>query len=218
MRSPARYPVVPFLLCPLDSAIDFTCYTTLPTKATTCLHVGPMSLEWLVALPAESDQSSPSSSHEDSNDEHREGALPDSNTLQLKAGCSSTTSSTTKYCRSGYMWPYPWRRYVVYYLEKLGSHWISFILAEKQGAQTQIFQVALRQENVMSPGGSREGCVKTTPQKTRFRIVNLCKEIAYRSKLSNWLQRQEVKIDDTKHRAKPNHVWSELKHLEHVWA
>ena len=52
----------------------------------------------------------------------------------------------------------------MYYLEKQGSHWISFFFAEKQGAQTQIFQVALRQENLMSPGGSREGCVKTTPR------------------------------------------------------
>ena len=37
-------------------------------------------------------------------------------------------------------------------------------------------------------------CVKTTPQKTRFRSVNLSKEFAYRSKLSKWLQRQELKL------------------------
>ena len=36
--------------------------------------------------------------------------------------------------------------------------------------------------------------VKTTPQKTRFRSVNLYKEFAYRSKLSKWLQRQELKL------------------------
>ena len=48
--------------------------------------------------------------------------------------------------------------------------------------------------------------VKTTPQKSRFRSVNLYKEFAYRSKMSKWLQRQEFKIDDTKHRAKPNNV------------
>ena len=35
-----------------------------------------MSLEWPVALLAGSDQSSPSSSHVDPNDEHPEGALP----------------------------------------------------------------------------------------------------------------------------------------------
>ena len=50
------------------------------------------------------------------------------------------------------------------------------------------------------------GGVKTTPQKTRFRSVNLYKEFAYRSKLSKWLRRQELEIDDTKHRAKPNNV------------
>ena len=36
--------------------IDFTSYKTLLTKSITCLPVGPMSLEWLVALPAGSDQ------------------------------------------------------------------------------------------------------------------------------------------------------------------
>ena len=36
------------------------------------------------------------------------------------------------------------------------------------------------------------GSVKTTPQKTRFRSVNLYKEFAYRSKLSKWLQRQQL--------------------------
>ena len=35
------------------------------------------------------------------------------------------------------------------------------------------------------------GVIKTTPQKTRFRSVNLYKEFAYRSELSKWLQRQE---------------------------
>ena len=35
--------------------------------------------------------------------------------------------------------------------------------------------------------------VKTTPQKTFFRSVNLYKEFACRSKLSKWLQRQESK-------------------------
>ena len=41
------------------------------------------------------------------------------------------------------------------------------------------------------------GGVKTTPQKTRFRsvrIYKICKEFAYRSKLSKWLQRQELKL------------------------
>ena len=56
--------------------IDFTCYKTLPTKSITCLHVGPMSLEWPVALPAGSDPYSPSPSHEDPRGEHPGDALP----------------------------------------------------------------------------------------------------------------------------------------------
>ena len=36
------------------------------------------------------------------------------------------------------------------------------------------------------------GGVKTTPQKTRFRSVNLHKKFAYRSKFSNWLHRQQL--------------------------
>ena len=34
--------------------------------------------------------------------------------------------------------------------------------------------------------------VKTAPQKTRFRSVNLYKEFAYSQKLSKWLQRQQL--------------------------
>ena len=56
--------------------IDLTCYKTLPTKAITCSQVGPVSLEWPVALPAESDQSSLSLSHEDPNDGHPENTFP----------------------------------------------------------------------------------------------------------------------------------------------
>ena len=38
------------------------------------------------------------------------------------------------------------------------------------------------------------GSVKTTPQKTRFRSVNLYKEFAYRSKLNKWIQRQQLQL------------------------
>ena len=48
--------------------VDLTCHKTLPTRAVTCLQVGPMSLEWPVAQPAGSDQSSVSP--------HLEDALP----------------------------------------------------------------------------------------------------------------------------------------------
>ena len=54
----------------LAEDIDLTCYKTLPTKSVTCLQVEPMSLEWPVALPVESEQSSLSPAHEDPNDEN----------------------------------------------------------------------------------------------------------------------------------------------------
>ena len=56
--------------------IDLTCFKAFPIKATTCLQVELTSLEWPVDPIARSDQSSPSSSHEDPKDEHPEGALP----------------------------------------------------------------------------------------------------------------------------------------------
>ena len=56
--------------------IDLTCYKTLPTKAITCLPMEFIFLEWLVALPPECEQSCPSSSHEDSNDDPLENTLP----------------------------------------------------------------------------------------------------------------------------------------------
>ena len=56
--------------------IDLTCYKTLPTKAITCLPMGPIFFEWPAALPPECEQSCPSSSHEDSNDDPPENTLP----------------------------------------------------------------------------------------------------------------------------------------------
>ena len=64
--------------------IDFTCYKTLLTKSSTRLPVEPMSLEWPVALPAGSDQYSPSSSHEDPGGEHPGDALPASPHLRWR--------------------------------------------------------------------------------------------------------------------------------------
>ena len=56
--------------------IDLTCSKASPIKATTCLQVGPMSLDWPLDRIARFDQSSPSSSPEDPNDEQQGGALP----------------------------------------------------------------------------------------------------------------------------------------------
>ena len=56
--------------------IDLTCFKTFPNRSTTCLQVGPMSLDWPLDPIARFDQSSPSSSPEDLNDEQQGGALP----------------------------------------------------------------------------------------------------------------------------------------------
>ena len=56
-----------------------------------------MSLVWPVVLPAESGQSSPSSSHEDPNDEHLESALPAPPHPSLEVGYSSITLSSTRW-------------------------------------------------------------------------------------------------------------------------
>ena len=55
--------------------IDLTCSKTFPFKASTCLEAGPMSLDWTVDPITRFDQSRPSRSPEDPNDEEQRGAL-----------------------------------------------------------------------------------------------------------------------------------------------
>ena len=52
---------------------------------------------------------------------------------------------------------------------------------------------------------NRRACVKTTPQKTRCQ---------------NWVDGYSDNncVDETKYRAKPNNVWSDLKHSGNMWA
>ena len=66
--------------------IDLTCFKTFPIKATTCSQVGPMSLDWPVDPIARFDQSRPSSSPEDPNDEQQRGALPTSARSRWRQG------------------------------------------------------------------------------------------------------------------------------------
>ena len=56
--------------------INLTCFKTFPIKATTCIQVGPLSLDWPVDPIARFDQSRPSSFSSESNDEQQQGALP----------------------------------------------------------------------------------------------------------------------------------------------
>ena len=56
--------------------IDLTCFKTFPIEATTCLQVGPMSLEWPVDPFAGFDHSRSSLSPEVPSDDQRRDALP----------------------------------------------------------------------------------------------------------------------------------------------
>ena len=65
-------------------------------------------------------------------------------TFPLETGCSSsTTADITTYHRLVWMWPFPFRRHAMYYLEHQGSRWICFLQTEEQRVQTQISQETL---------------------------------------------------------------------------
>ena len=116
--------------------IDLTCYKTLPTKSATCLQVGPMSLEWLVALPAGSDQSSVSLSHEDPNDRHPGDALPTHQHLRWRRNAlqppqkpqGSRDRNKCVHIPDGGL------RCVTWNIER--SYWVGFFLTNLQGAKT----------------------------------------------------------------------------------
>ena len=55
---------------------DLTCFKTFPIKATTCVQVGPMSLDWPVNPIARYDISRSSSSTEDHTCDQQRGAFP----------------------------------------------------------------------------------------------------------------------------------------------
>ena len=123
--------------------VVLTCFKTFPIKATTCLQVVPMSLHWPVDPIARFDQSCLSLAFPWRSQWRTSRRRSSSSiTCTLEAGCSSTTSSTAWYCRSGYMSPLLRRRSAMYHLEHLVSRWIGFFFAEKQGAQTQKIQEA----------------------------------------------------------------------------
>ena len=130
--------------------IDMTCFKTFPIKAATCLQVGPMSLDWPVDPIGRLDQSSPSSSPEDPNKEHQEGALPASTRSRWRRDAlqpphvqhGTAGRDACGHFSDGGLRCIAWNT--------KGSRWIGFFLAEKQGAQTQTFQVSKRYTERMS--------------------------------------------------------------------
>ena len=122
--------------------IDLTCFKTFPIKTTTCLQVGPMSLDWPVDPFAIFDFSRSSLSPEVPSDEQQRSSS--FHTFPLATGCSpSITADYTTYYRLGCMWPFPFRRPAVHYVEHQRSLWMCFLQTKEQRVQTQISQEAL---------------------------------------------------------------------------
>ena len=79
-------------------------------------------------------------------------------TLPLETGCSSiTTADITTYNRVGWMWPLPFRRLAMYYLEHPRPGWICFLQTKEQRIQTQISQKTLGQQCWLRDLGGRIG-------------------------------------------------------------
>ena len=136
--SPTRHLIIPFLHRPVASAKSICIdagtanqryrFYLLQDVAYQVRPVASMSLEWPVALPAGSDQSSLSPSHEDPDDKLPEDALPAPTTFTLEARCSPTTSNTTRWSGSEHVCPYSWWRSPMCDLEYWRSYWVSDFL------------------------------------------------------------------------------------------
>ena len=111
-----------------QSAKDIlTCFETFPIKAATCLQVGPMALDWPVDPIARSDFSRPSLPPEVPSGEQQLRAFSRFFSFPLETRCSSSTTAViTTYYRVGWMWPLPFRRLAMYYLEHQGPGWFCF--------------------------------------------------------------------------------------------
>ena len=111
--------------------------------APTCLQVGPMSMDWLVDPFARSDFSRSSLPPEVPSGEQQQGAFPVSTFSRWRQDALQT------------LWPFPFRRPAMYYLEHQRSRWIDFFHTQEQRVKTQIFQEALcHQQHLMSPGSA----------------------------------------------------------------
>ena len=134
-----------FLFCSFRTTNPHWCRRpSLQIKATTCLQVVPMSLEWPVDPLARSDFSRSSLPPEVPSGEQQLGAFSSFHTFPLETEySSSTTAGTTAYNRVGWMWKFRYRRSAMYYLEHQRLGWICFLQMEEQRVQTQISQEAL---------------------------------------------------------------------------
>ena len=124
--------------------LDLTCFTSFPFNAVTCLPVGSMSLDWPIDPFARSDFSRSSLPPEVPSGEQQLGAFPASTRSRWRQDALQAPPQIfTAYYRVGWMWPLPFRRHAMYYLEHQGPCWICFLQAKEQRVQTQISQKTL---------------------------------------------------------------------------
>ena len=119
---------------------DMTCSKTLPIKATTCLQVGPMSLDWPVDPWARFDFSRSSLPPEVPSGEQQLGAFP---ACTRPVGDRTLFKHNRRYCnvpKGGMDVAVSFPKACGVLLGTPGPRWICFTQTKEQRAQTQIFQ------------------------------------------------------------------------------
>ena len=109
--------------------VDLTCSIAFLFRDATCLPIGPMSLDWRVNPFGRSESSGLSLPPDAPSDGLRRVALP--------------ASERSRWYRVGSVWPFPFRRSALCYLEHPGPCWICFLQTKAQGIQTQLPQKTL---------------------------------------------------------------------------
>ena len=115
--------------------IGLICYKTLPTKSVTCLQVGPCLLSGRRLYLQ--DPTNPALHFP------RTGRRsPCSSTFTLEQRCSSTTSSTTRWCRLEHVCPYSWWWSRMCHLEHKSFGLLGRFLPQKSPGSWNLNQVS----------------------------------------------------------------------------
>ena len=86
-----------------------------------------MSLDWPVNLFGRSDSSTPLLPPDVPSGEQQLGAFPASERFRWRQGAlHAQPQISSSHYRVGWMWPLPFRRSAMYYLEHRGARWICF--------------------------------------------------------------------------------------------
>ena len=97
-------------------------------------------------------------------------------------------------------------------------HFFHYLEGRSNPAHYAWKEMDSRDDSYLLTWQNRETFCRDNTSKDCFRSLNLYKEIHLEVK--NWVNGYSDNnwIDETKYRAKPNSVWSNLKHLENMWA